>query len=140
MKKTLQISLIIGLVLILSTVIALAADLLAEHAKIMEESGIPLYKGAEFINGGLGDELVGARFASSAPVEDVRAFYRDKFPNWALNAEYGAWILYKGKQGSGPAAYMGKQQVSVVENKNLPSWFGVDKNMTTEIIIVVPPK
>lgn len=140
MKKTLQISLIIGLVLILSTVIALAADLAAKDAKILKEAEIPVYQDAEFLNGGLGDELIGARFASSAPVEDVRAFYRDKFPNWALNAEYGAWILYDGEPDGGPAAYMGKQQVSVVENKNLPSWFGVDKNMTTEIIIVVPPK
>ncbi|MCJ7499101.1 hypothetical protein MUP29_02500 [bacterium] len=140
MKKTLQISLIIGLVLILSTVTALAADLLAEHAKIMEESGIPLYKGAEFINGGLGDELVGARFASSAPVEDVRAFYRDKFPNWALNAEYGAWILYDGEPGGGLAALTGHQQISVATNKNLPEWFGIAGNKTTEIIIVVPPK
>ena len=140
MKKLLQISLVIGLMLVLSTVIALAADLPAKDVKILEEAGIPLFKGAEFINGGLGDELVGARFASSAPVEDVRAFYRDKFTNWALNAEYGAWILYDGEPGGGPAAYMGKQQISVVTNKNLPEWFGIAKNKTTEIIIVVPPK
>ncbi|MDF1525172.1 MAG: hypothetical protein RRA15_08515 [bacterium] len=140
MKKTLQISLIIGLVLILSTFIAFAADLPAKDAKILKEAGIPLYKGVEFINGGLGDEVVGARFASSAPVEDVRAFYQDKFPDWALNAEYGAWILYVGEPGGGPAAYMGKQQISVATNKNLPEWFGLAGNMTTEIIIVVPPK
>lgn len=140
MKKLLQISLVIGLMLVLSTVIALAADLPAKDVKILEEAGIPLFKGAEFINGGLGDELVGARFASSATVEDVRAFYRDKFPNWALNAEYGAWILYDGEPGGGPAAYMGKEQISVVTNKNLPEWFGIAKNKTTEIIIVVPPK
>ena len=140
MKKIMQIIMSIGLILILSAVIAVAADLPAKDAKIMEEAGIPLYKGAEFINGGLGDELIGARFASSAPVEDVRAFYQDKFPNWALNAEYGAWILYDGEPGGGPAAYMGKQQISVVTNKNLPEWFGLAKNMTTEIIIVVPPK
>jgi len=140
MKKLLQISLVIGLMLVLSTVIALAADLPAKDVKILEEAGIPLFKGAEFINGGLGDELVGARFASSAPVEDVRAFYQDKFTKWALNAEYGAWILYDGEPGGGPAAYMGKQQISVVTNKNLPEWFGIAKNKTTEIIIVVPPK
>lgn len=140
MKKIMQIIMSIGLILILSAVIAVAADLPAKDAKIMEEAGIPLYKGAEFINGGLGDELVGARFASSAPVEDVRAFYQDKFPNWALNAEYGAWILYDGEPGGGPAAYMGKQQISVATNKNLPEWFGLAGNKTTEIIIVVPPK
>ncbi len=35
---------------------------------------------------------------------------------------------------------MTKQQVSVKKNENLPTWFGLDKSMTTEIIIVVPPK
>ena len=138
MKKKIQIVLASCLVLILSAGIALAGDLPEKDEKILQGAGIPVYKGSEFINGGLGDELMGARFASSAAVEDVRAFYRDKFPNWALNAEYGAWILYVGEPGSGPAAYMGKQQISVVTNKNLPEWFGLAKNMTTEIIIVVP--
>lgn len=140
MKSVMQMIMSIGLILILAVGIALAADLPAKDAKIMEEAGIPLYKGAEFINGGLGDELVGARFASSAPVEDVRAFYRDKFPNWALNAEYGAWILYDGEPGGGLAALTGHQQISVATNKNLPEWFGIAGNKTTEIIIVVPPK
>ncbi|GBE14971.1 MAG TPA: hypothetical protein ENH32_01115 [Proteobacteria bacterium] len=139
MKRTMIFTLTICLPLIFSAGIALAADLPAKDVKILKEAGIPLYKGAEFLNGGLGGEI-GARFASSAPVEDVRAFYKGKFPAWALNAEYGSWILYDGKPGGGPAAYMGKQQVSVKENKNLPSWFGVAKNMTTEIMIVVPPK
>ena len=140
MKKILRVTVTGSLFLILSVMIALAADLPAKDVKILQEAGIPVYKDAEFINGGLGDELVGARFASSAPVEDVRAFYRDKFPNWALNAEYGAWILYDGEPGGGPAAYMGKQQISVATNKNLPEWFEIAKNKTTEIIIVVPPK
>jgi len=140
MEKTVRSILTGCLLLIFSAGIAMAADLPAKDVKILKEAGIPLYQGVEFINGGLGDELVGARFASSAPVEDVRAFYRDKFPDWALNAEYGAWILYKGKAGGGPAAYMTKQQVSVKKNENLPTWFGLDKSMTTEIIIVVPPK
>ncbi|NOY86756.1 MAG: hypothetical protein GXP52_05600 [Deltaproteobacteria bacterium] len=140
MKKIMRLTLASCLLFVFAAGIALAADLPAKDVKILKEAGIPVYKGAEFINGGLGDENVGARFASSAPVEDVRSFYRSKFPSWALNAEYGAWILYVGKPGSGPAAYMGKQQVSVKKNGNLPSWFGLAKNMTTEIIIVVPPE
>ena len=56
MKKTAQKIMITGLVLILSVGIALAADLTAKDAKILQEAGIALYKGAEFINGGLGDE------------------------------------------------------------------------------------
>jgi len=140
MKKIMRLILTGCLLLVFSAGIALAADLPARNVPILKEAGIPLYKGAQFTNGGLGDELVGARFASSASVEDVRAFYREKFPAWALNAEYGSWILYNGKPGGGPAAYMGKQQISVRVEKNLPEWFGLAKNMTTEIIIVVPPK
>jgi len=138
MKKIMKLILTGSMALIFAAGIALAADLPAKDAKILKEAGIPLYKGTEFINGGLSE--IGARFASSAPVEDVQAFYREKFPSWALNAEYGSWILYNGEPGGGPAAYMDKQQVSVKKNKNLPSWFGLDKNMTTEIIIVMPPK
>lgn len=39
--------------------IALAADLTAKDAKILKEAEISLYKGAEFLNGGLGDEVMG---------------------------------------------------------------------------------
>ncbi len=137
MKRMLQISMLSGLVLILAAGIVLAAGLAPKDAKILEDAGIPVFQGAQFVNGSLGGDM-GARFAISAPVEDVRAFYKAKFPSWALNDEYGSWILYNGEPGGGPAAYMGKQQVSVVENKNLPSWFGLDKSMTTEIIVVVP--
>jgi len=140
MKKVVRSILTGCLLLVLSAGIALAGDLPAKDVKILKEAGIPLYEGAQFTNGGLGDEVIGARFASSAPVEDVRSFYREKFPGWSLNNQYGSWILYNGKAGSGPAAYMGKQQISVVENKNLPSWFGLDSGMSTEIMIVVPPK
>jgi hypothetical protein len=137
MKKILQMSMISSLVLILSAVIVLAADLPAKDAKILEDAGIPVYKGAEYVNGQLGG-IMGLRLATSATLEEVRAFYRSEFPSWALNAEYGSWILYNGEPGSGPAAYMEKQQIMVAENKNLTEWFGIDKSKTTEIMIVVP--
>ncbi len=131
---------VVVLVCLLFSGISLAADLTARDVKILKEAGIPLYDEAEFLNGGLGDEVVGARFASSASVNDVRDFYQKKFPSWALYAEYGGWILYDGKPGKSPAAAMGKKQIAVAYNKNLPAWFGVPKDQTTEILIVVPPK
>ncbi len=137
MKKSVRLVITCILALAFSAGIALAADLPARDVKILKEARIPVYQGAEYTNGALGGEM-GVRFASSAPVEDVRKFYREKFPGWALNDQYGSWILYNGEPGGGPAGYMGKQQVMVVNNKNLPSWFGVDKSKTTEIIIVVP--
>ncbi len=137
MKKTMRVTLNGCLLLLLSAGIVLAADLPDRDMKILKEAGIPVYRGAEYTNGALGSEM-GARFASSTPVEEVRAFYRSQFSSWALNDQYGSWVLYKGQPGGGPAVYMDKQQVMVVKNQNLPAWFGLVKNKTTEIIIVVP--
>jgi len=117
--------------------VAVAAELSDSHARLLKESGIPLYKGAQFINGGLGDDVVGARFATGAAVDDVRTFYREAFPGWALQSEFG-WTLYDGKPSKSPAAFMGKKSVTVQENKNFPEWFGLPTGMTTEIMIVVP--
>jgi hypothetical protein len=138
MNKFLESFWIIILVIILSVGIAIAGDISAEDAKVLEKAGIPIYKGAQYVNGKLGGEMNGLRLATSAALEEVRAFYRSKFPSWALNDEYGSWILYNGEPGGGPAAYMDKQQVQVMENKKLNEWFGIDKNLTTEIVIVVP--
>ncbi len=117
--------------------LAVAAELSDSHTKLLKESGIPLYKGTQFINGGLGDDVVGARFATSAAVDDVRSFYRGAFPGWALQSEYG-WTLYDGEPSKSPAAIIGKKSITVQENKNLPEWFGLPQDMTTEIMIVVP--
>ena len=117
--------------------VTIAAELSDSHTMLLKESGIPLYKGAQFINGGLGDDVVGARFATRATVDDVRKFYRDAFPGWALQSEYG-WTLYDGKPSKSPADFIGKKSVTVQENKNFPEWFGLPQDMTTEIMIVVP--
>ena len=117
--------------------VTIAAELSDAHTMLLKESGIPLYEGAQFINGGLGDDVAGARFATSAAVDDVRAFYREAFPDWALQSEYG-WTLYDGKPGKSPADFIGKKSVTVQENKNLPEWFGLPQDLTTEIMIVVP--
>ena len=134
MKKS--ITTMLGCMFVLGGV-AVAAELSDSHAKLLKESGIPLYKDTQFINGGLGDDVVGARFATSAAVDDVRTFYREAFPGWALQSEYG-WTLYDGKPSKSPAAFIGKKSVTVQENKNLPEWFGLPQDMTTEIMIVVP--
>jgi hypothetical protein len=134
MKKLILI--LLGGIFLLSGVV-IAAELSDSHAKLLKESGIPLYKGIQFINGGLGDDVVGARFATNAAVNDIRTFYRQAFPSWALQSEYG-WTLYDGEPSKSPAAFIGKKSVTVQENKNLPEWFGLSQDMTTEIMIVVP--
>ena len=134
MKKLITI---VACFLLFISGIAIAAELTDSEAKLLKESGIPLYKDSQFINGKLGDGVVGARFATSAAVDDVRMFYREAFPGWALQDKYG-WTLYDGKSSNSPADIFGKKSVSVQENKNLPEWFGLPKDMTTEIMIVIP--
>lgn len=119
------------------TSVIVASDLSAEDAGILKKEGIPVHPDLNYVNGTLGG-MAGARFASAKNVNIVRDWYRKEFPKWALNDQYGAWILYDGKAGGGPAAYMTKKQISVVENKNLQSWFGLPASMTTEVIIVIP--
>jgi len=85
----------------------------------------------------LGDDAVAARFATGAAVEDVRRFYRDAFPGWALQSEYG-WVFYDGETSKSPTAFSARKSVTVEENKNFPEWFGLPRDVTTEIMVVVP--
>ncbi len=123
--------------ILLPGVSARAATLPAADADKLGQAGIPVYEGAVYVNGSLAAGM-GARFVTSDAVDKVRAFYRERFPGWALSDQYGSWILYDGKPGGSPADYMDKKQVMVMENGNLPGWFGLDGDMTTEIVIVVP--
>lgn len=137
MRKVFLPTLFVLTAIALSTVAAWAQGLSPKDAAVLKGAGIPVYQGAKYINGQLGG-ISGVRFVSSADLEEVRAFYRSALPGWALNSQYGTWILYNGKPGGGPATYMNKQQVMVVKNMKLSSMFGLDKEMTTEIMIVVP--
>lgn len=114
-----------------------AEELSAQRAKVLEQTGIPVYPAATYVNGTTGD-ITSFRFASSDDVKKVRGWYRNKFSEWALSDEYGSWILYNGKSGGGPAEYMYKHQILIAENKNLQQWFGLPASMTTEIIISLP--
>jgi hypothetical protein len=114
-----------------------AEELSAERAQVLKQTGIPIYPASTYVNGTTGD-ITSFRFASSDNVKKVRDWYRKKFPQWALNSEYGSWILYNGKSGGGPAEYMSKHQILIMENKNLQQWFGLPASMTTEVIISLP--
>ena len=114
-----------------------AEELSAEGSKILKQIGIPVYPGSKFINGTTGD-ITSFRFASSDGEKKVRDWYREKFPKWALENNYGSWILYNGKPGGGPAEYMYKNQILVQENIMLIEWFSLPASMTTEIIISLP--
>lgn len=111
------------------------AELPAADANIIKAAGIPIYPEATFTNG---SRDAGYRFATSKPLAEVRQWYREKLSDWALYEQYGGWILYKGEKDLGMAAVMSKLHVMIQENENLPEWFSLNKNMTREIVIMVP--
>lgn len=103
-------------------------------SKLIEATGIPLYVKATFTNGA---KASGFRFATRLPPEKVQAWYRQQLPNWELYDKYGGWILYDGAPARGMADVLPRNWVSVKFNEFLPEWFSVDKDMTTEIVIMV---
>ena len=136
-KKIKFMTLLLLPLLLMSFGVCAENTLPAKDKAILEQAGVPLYPGLQFVNGELQGEM-GVRFATADAVEKVREFYRKAFPGWALNDKYGSWILYNGEPGGGPMAYMSKNQVMVAENENLTAWFGVPENMKTEVIIALP--
>lgn len=125
------------LMLITSTGV-FAGNLSAGDQNLIKETGIPIYSGAEFVNG---NHDVGFRFATSKSPEEVRAWYKKQLSVWELYSEYGGWILYEGKPGLGIGDLMMlKKQVQVQNNTKLHEWFGIDKNKSTEIVLLVPKK
>ena len=71
------------------------------------------------------------------PVAEVQAWYSKKMSGWTLYAEYGAWIMHDGPAGGGMGEIMSRKQVQVQKNTNLSEWFGLDKSLSTEIVIMV---
>lgn len=132
MKKWILIALGIFIAL---NMITYGSDLPAQDAKMIEAAGVPIYPDATFATG---NRDVGYRFATSKSPAEVRQWYREKLTGWSLMEEYGAWILYKGKQGARMSEIMTKNQVAIQKNDNLPQWHSLKKDMTTEIVIMIP--
>jgi len=122
------------ILIVLFSVNAFAANLQPSDSKLISDSGVPLYSNATFVNG---SKDVGYRFATSTKPEEVQKWYRQQLPNWALYKEYGGWIRYDGASGMGMGEVMSENQVMVKKNDNLPAWFSLEKNMTTEIVIMI---
>ena len=125
---------ILVILLIVFSVNSFAASLTSSDSKLIQDAGVPIYSKAIFV---YGSKDVGFRFASSSPPEEVQKWYRQQLPKWALFSEYGGWILYDGGPGMGMAEVMSENQVSVQRNDDLPQWHSLDKNMTTEIVIMI---
>jgi len=114
-----------------------ASELSANDSKILKQAGIPIYPGLEYMNGITGD-MISMRFATSDNIITLREWYQKHLPKWAVYDEYGIWILYDGKPGGGPGNYMTKKNISIMGNTNIPQWFSMPANMTTEVTITLP--
>jgi len=134
-NRTLSLITVIPCILVMLVAAVNSAPLPAADKSLIKEAGIPIFSGAMFVNG---NQDAGFRFATSISPEDVRAWYEKALPEWTLYNEYGGWILYKGKPGLGLGDLLGRTQVSVQGNPRLSEWFGLDKSMSTEIVIMVP--
>jgi len=111
-----------------------AASLQTSDSKLIADAGVPLFSKATFV---YGNKDLGFRFASSTPPEEVQKWYRQQLSNWALYTKYGGWILHDGAPGKGMAGVMSDNQVMVKHNDDLPEWHSLDKNMITEIVIMI---
>jgi hypothetical protein len=112
-----------------------AEELGSGDIQLIKSSGIQVYPEADFVNG---SRDVGYRFATAKSPDEVRAWYKKQMPSWALFDNFDSWILYDGKPGAGMGELMTANQVSIKENKMLHEWFGIDKAMSTEIVIMIP--
>lgn len=120
---------------LLTGVYANAAVLGDTDRKIIESAGIQVYPEAQFVNG---SQVVGYRFASSQSQAAVRVWYRQQLSDWSLYQQFGGWILYNGEPGLSMGGVMSARQVMVKKNGLLHNWFGIDKDLSTEIVIMIP--
>lgn len=135
-SRHLDFLLIITLLLI-GTVVN-AAEIPAEAAAAMEATGVLMYPGAVYC---LGDAESGMRMAAGDDPLKVRAWYREKLPEWSLyhGESTGLWIIYDGPAGlTGYPDIVVRNNISIQANKELPAWYGLNDNMTTEIIMALP--
>lgn len=121
--------------LMLSNSIMSGTELPAQDVKVIETAGVPIFPEATFATG---SRDVGYRFATSKIPAEVRQWYREELSTWSLYEEYGGWILYTGQQGLGMSELMSKVQIMIQKNENLPQWHSLKKDMTTEIVILIP--
>ena len=113
----------------------LAQDIPSQVKSQLESKNIPLYPGVIYCTG---EASLGVRFASNEDPGKVRAWYKAKYPKWAVMDQYGSWTLYDGPPGAGMAQLMSAKRIEIKANEQLPSWHSLSSEMTTEVLIAFP--
>lgn len=125
---------LIAVFLVLFSVNSYAESLQPSVSELIKAAGVPIYSKAIFANG---NQDIGLRFVTSLSPDEVQEWYRQQLPKWALYNKYGSWILYDGVPDKGMGKVMSMNHISIQHNEDLPQWFSLDKNMTTEIVIMI---
>lgn len=130
MKKILTIMLL-GLALC-----AGAEDMAAEDAALLEELGIPVHPDVKYV---YGNREAGIRFASNKSVDEIRAWYVEQLGAWAVIDQFGLWAIYDGPEGASFPDVMSTNQVTISVNDEMPGWYSLDDDMTTEVVVQIAP-
>ena len=112
-------------------------DIPVEAQKILDAANFPIYPGAVYC---IGDAQSGIRLATDDDLETVKQWYRDKLPDWSLMTDWGLWVLHDGGPIKSGADLMSDSltSISIGEQPMIPGWYGLDEDMTTEILLKVP--
>lgn len=111
------------------------SGLTPQDEKAIKDAGLAVYPGAVVVLAGPG--AMGVQFATADTPIKVRSWYQERNADWAI-FDYGdMWAMYDGKPGLNPLDVMSKTQVLINTNENLPIVHGLDKNVTTEIVIIL---
>lgn len=111
-----------------------AESLQPVDSKLIADAGIPIYKKATFASG---DKVSGFRFATKLPAEDVQKWYQQQLADWSVYNQYDTWVIYDGAPVESIAEVMSANHIGIKHNENLPQRASIDKNMTTEILIMI---
>ena len=109
------------------------SGLTPQDEKAIKDAGLAVYPGAVVVQAGPG--AIGIQFATADKPIKVRSWYRERNTNWAMFDDGDMWVMHDGKPGLSPL--MSKTQVMINTNENLPIVHGLDKNVTTEIVIIL---
>lgn len=101
----------------------------------LNSKGFAIYPGAVYCTGTVD---IGIRFASRKSTDEVKSWYKEKYPDWSVMDEYGSWVLYKGAPGASMPEVMSSNQILIQKNVQLPSWHSLSADMTTEIMASFP--
>jgi hypothetical protein len=134
--KTKIIAAMLVTVFIMSATSVFGSNSMPENTKAaLDKVGVAVYPSAVYC---AGDPVIGVRLATSDNLEKVRAWYKEKLPDWTVFDKFGIWALVDKPSVETMVDLMESNNLVVTENQELPTWHKLPANMTTEIVVALP--